>query len=147
MSDTISKIIPIESNLKLPEEVTDKIVQWVITNYSGDVFTRNSDKIEFVDCGDQLEKIRCPSCNKELSFGWWGETMDAAAANKFANLDIELPCCGKKTSLNQLDYEYPCGFSKSEVSVWNPRKEITTDELAELSEMIGINLRIIRAHI
>jgi len=147
MSDNISKIIPIECDLKLPEEVINKIAQWVKTNYSGEVFTRDSDEIEFVDCGENLEKIRCPYCYKELSFDWWGKTMDAAFANRFENLNIELPCCGKKASLNTLDYEYPCGFSKTEVSVWNPQKEITTDELAELSEMIGINLRIIQAHI
>jgi len=147
MSDIIVKIIPIESDLKLSEEVTDRIAQWVKRKYSGEVIVRNSDEIEFVDCGDQLEKIRCPYCDKELSFDWWGETMDAAAANGFEDLDTELLCCGKKASLNKLDYEYPCGFSKTEVSIWNPQKEITTDELVEFSEMIGIHLRIIQAHI
>lgn len=37
--------------------LANRIVQWGITNYSGDVFARNSDEIEFADCGDQLVLI------------------------------------------------------------------------------------------
>src|SRR5437879_11799207 len=35
-----------------------------------------SEKVRFFDCGQNFERIRCPSCGAEIPVNWWQNRMD-----------------------------------------------------------------------
>ena len=54
--------------------------------------------------------------------GWWSEQMGQASHASFTNLAVLAPCCGTKTTLNDLTYDWPAGFAQAELSVLNPQR-------------------------
>ena len=66
----------------------------------------------------------------------------------FATLTVTVPCCGGQVSLNDLRYDWPCGFARFELEAWNPNRDrLTADELAQLAAALGCEVRQILAHI
>jgi len=64
------------------------------------------------------------------------------------NLSVTTPCCGHSTTLNDLNYVWPPGFSRFVLEAMNPNVRQTTAEQDEaLSEAIGLELRKIWMHI
>lgn len=74
MSDCLVKIVTKDPFLKLPEPILKRAQEYLES------------------------KIIC------IDFKWWGEAMTQASKNKFMSLDMELPCCRKTASLNNLKY-------------------------------------------
>lgn len=72
--------------------------------------------------------------------------MDNAYENLFIDLTFSTPCCKKKTSLNDLNYKWPAGFSKFVVCISNAQNELTKSELIKLQDIFGTTLKIIWAH-
>lgn len=65
----------------------------------------------------------------------------------FEDLMVDAPCCGGRTSLNNLHYEWPCGFARFELALWNPgRGWLTDEELSALARALGRPVRQIFAH-
>lgn len=148
MSDYIVKIIPRDHRLHLSESNAEKALnalrdvilpQWAEAKFY--------EMPQFIDCGSNLERICCPVCNRPLEFDWWGEQMDIAAREDFACLKVMLPCCEKSCSLNDLQYYFPCGFACAELAFWNPAKEPSAKDMAWLEELLGTQVRVIRAHL
>lgn len=104
------------------------------------------DKMIFVDCGTNLERIICPSCGERLSFEWWGNRMDIAYQNDFKDLSIKLPCCEKESSLNKLIFDSPCGFSRWVIEIYNPGSLITKEIKDEIEKKLRENIKEIRCH-
>lgn len=73
--------------------------------------------------------------------------MSKAGENGFTVLETELPCCGKVVSLNDLDYHFPCGFACCVISILNPSRNIGDCTLADVQEIIGVSIRVIKTHI
>ena len=101
----------------------------------------------FVDCASNLESITCPCCGKKLDFAWWGKAMDIAYKHKFRQREIVLPCCGKSSSLDSLNYYYDCGFSRVEFDLWNPVAIPDNDCIRMIEKMLGTTVKIIEAHL
>ena len=148
MSDYIVKIIPRDSRFRISDAVTKRALtalqgviqaQWAVAE--------SYEMPRFIDCGSNLESICCPVCNRQLEFDWWGEQMDIAARDNFACLEVLLPCCGKGCSLNDLQYYFPCGFASAELEFWNPVGEPSAEDIAWLEELLGTQVRVIRAHL
>lgn len=148
MSDYIIKIIPRDPSFRISDSMAKKAL-----NAMQDVIQAQRTEVEthempqFVDCGSNLESICCPVCGRPLEFDWWGEQMDIAARDNFTHLEIVLPCCGKKHSLNDLQYNFPCGFACTELAFWNPEKELSPEDAAWLEDLLGIQVRVIRMHL
>lgn len=51
--------------------------------------------------------------------------MDAASKDNFKELSINMPCCGKKSTLNDLHYDLLCGFACIEFDILNPSTDLT----------------------
>ncbi|MDE7030488.1 MAG: hypothetical protein K2P63_11030 [Lachnospiraceae bacterium] len=99
----------------------------------------------FVDSGGYLGEIACPFCGSEL-WDWWGAVMDedAGETGLFAQLDEKkLPCCGGRASLNDLKYDYPCGFACTEIVLLNPRKELANQHIREVERLLGMHIKVI----
>ena len=72
--------------------------------------------------------------------------MDKAYERKFTNLSILMPCCGLRTTLNDLQYHYPAGFTRFCIEVVNPSKDLTQEELNILETTLNTKLRKIWSH-
>jgi hypothetical protein len=116
-----------------------------------DVKTEFFDGIHFVDQGSNFESVSCPHCGEQLDPGWWSEQMDAvwsSEASGFADLDMVTPCCGARSSLNDLDYNMPAGFASFTLSARNPNRDglLPTAELEDIAAVLGSPLRQVYAH-
>ncbi|WP_172385367.1 hypothetical protein [Streptomyces sp. MNP-20] len=106
------------------------------------------DTAVFVDCGANLEKIECPRCEAPLDIGWWADQMGTHGESGFADLMVTVPCCGAHTSLNDLNYDWPCGFAQFEITVRNPQRDWFNDrEIALVAEALGQPVRQVKAHV
>lgn len=104
--------------------------------------------ITVVDCGANLEEITCPLCNAAINTEWWAELIEERYDDGFDDLTATVPCCKRRTTLDKLNYNWPCGFARFELAVWNPGRDWLTDqELSILAQALGHPVHQILAHI
>ncbi|MFJ3762811.1 hypothetical protein [Streptomyces sp. NPDC090080] len=61
---------------------------------------------------------------------------------------LEVPCCGAAPSLDVFDNDWPFGFARFEIGIWNPERDWFGDEeLATLSDTRGHPVKQVTAHI
>ena len=150
MSDSILKIFP---RYYYPTYTDDRIISAVnmlkLTSNEKITFT-NYKSVQFIDCGEGLEKIFCPWCGCKVDFGFWQEAMDNAYNNgSFNYLGIHMPCCNLSSSLDELIYIKPCGFATFVIEIHNPTDMPGVVELHEMGKCFGSVhfFRMILAHI
>ncbi|MCM1468246.1 MAG: hypothetical protein NC086_08870 [Alistipes sp.] len=148
MSDYIVKIIPTDPYCHLDSRNVQKIADVLKTKIIADnIELKTYDTPMFIDCGDNLEKIICPICGKTIDFDWWSTAMDMAWKRHFTDLSVNLPCCGGHSTLNDLQYYFPCGFSCVELTILNPLDKIDNECLSYIQELLETPIRCIQAHI
>lgn len=148
MSDYIVKIIPTDFAYSVTKEQANCILKFLRSKI-------NADNIQaliyatpaFVDSGSNLEKISCPHCGTQLDFTWWGESMDAASEGNFKELSVIMPCCGKKSNLNDLHYDLLCGFACIEFDILNPSTDFDNETISNIKDLIGCPIRLVHSHI
>ena len=149
MSDQVYKIIPKSPYTKVSQDKLNAAKSFIESAIPCDsvdlVITGN---LEFIDCGSNLVNITCPKCGKEISFDWWNEAMDIACEDEFKKLDITLPCCSEASSLNDLKYDFKCGFACCSINVTNPKKLIDDDEalIESVQKILDCDINVIVAH-
>lgn len=147
MSDTIYKIIACEPDFEPTQEVGSNVVEHLKGCISADsVEIKQYGQVSFIDCGGNLESIACSCCGEELPFDWWGEAMEQAAQSEFEELKVVVPCCNREVSLNELEYDFPCGFGRWEIEVRNPQGELTSEIMQELTKILGVEVKVVKAH-
>ena len=135
MPEYVCKLIPQDPDLRISRLRMLAARSWLRTNVQSDeMICRLSEMPKFVDCGGNLEKIRCPICGAEVPMDWWQEAMDTAEKNSFRELHVTIPCCGKETDLNGLLYEFPCGFSCVELDILNPQMPLEPQIFVKLEK-------------
>ena len=72
--------------------------------------------------------------------------MDKSYQNQFSDLDVIVPCCKSKVSLNELKYEMPVGFAQFSIEILNPNKDFSDEELQKLETILDTKVRIIWGH-
>lgn len=148
MSDCILKIIPADPYYRVSEQNMLNILRYLKSNIKADqIDAEASEAPAFVDCGGNLEKIECPLCGAVIDFDWWSDAMNASWADHFRSLSVTLPCCGRTSSLNDLRYHAPCGFSCVEFRIRNPEDEPSGECLAFIQKLLGTPVRFIREHL
>lgn len=148
MSDYILRIIPADPYYHIDGQKAKRIVNNLKTRITADnMELKTYDTPAFIDCGDNLEKIICPICGKMLDFDWWSTAMDIARKNNFMNLSVDLPCCGGSSTLNDLQYFFPCGFSCVELSILNPSDKLSPECFSCIQELLGTPIQCIQSHI
>ena len=75
--------------------------------------------IAFVDAGSNFEGVFCSLCESDLTEVWFS-WMNVAHGSEFRELGVTVPCCGTQTSLPQLEYRWPAGFSRFVLEAQNP---------------------------
>jgi hypothetical protein len=109
-----------------------------------------SEDIQFVHQGVNFESVSCPACGAKIEFTLWKEWMDRSYELAFIDRSITTPCCGYKTDLNVLRYDWPAGFARFALRAVNPEIEnglLPADRLSVLEEILGCKLRQIGSHL
>ncbi len=145
MSDMIINLIPCNPFYVPSISERDAINNVISTEAVLEVM----DKVQFADAGANFESVRCPFCHAEL-MEWWKDAMDVAYSDEkgFIQLGVTVPCCGKESSLNDLEYSWPQGFYTAKI-VYRPYDDATDKEqnlLEELRTISGTSWRVITAH-
>lgn len=147
MSETILKII---SNN--PSYTPDKIKQDEAKAFLNKIYLNKkkafitTEDIEFVDQGGNFDSITCNLCGRNIDIDYWQDAVDKASKKEFKDLSFTTPCCHKKTSLNDLRYKSPAGFAKFVITITDPGKEISKEDLNNLEKIMGTSLRLVWAH-
>lgn len=104
--------------------------------------------IQFIDQGCFFERVSCPACGEVLDMDWWHERMSSKwndVPKRFETLDIQTPCCGFETSLNDLKYEWPAAFGLCILEVVNPGRDLSDEELLRIQATFGCPVRKVLA--
>ena len=150
MSDNFLRLIAVEPDFVPPPASTGKAVErlheWL--PQADQIAASLSDSIQFVDAGGNWEGVFCPNCGADIESAW-GDLLDAASdgTGGFRSLGIVAPCCGTATTLNDLRFGWPVGFSRFAIEIKNPRvSDLGSHRLAEVEVILGTRLREVWAH-
>ncbi|QDV04907.1 hypothetical protein Poly30_04010 [Planctomycetes bacterium Poly30] len=111
-----------------------------------DVTFKVADGIQLVDCGGNLDHIRCPECGADLQAAW-STAMDAAYdGDRFQDLGWTTPCCDHGTTLHDLDYDFPMGFARATLAIADPCRPMPQGFPAKVAGVLGCDLRLIQAN-
>ncbi|MFC8828879.1 hypothetical protein ACFT9I_26420 [Streptomyces sp. NPDC057137] len=155
MSDNILSVIPTDPHWQPDPEAADRAAAIAAELAPGppdgiepEVEVSWHDAITIVDCGANLMAIGCPRCGGSVDLGWWTDLLETRADDGLATLLTQVPCCGRELALDTLTYDWPCGFARFEIAVWNPgRGWFTDEELTALADALGRPVRQVMAHI
>jgi len=142
MSDNILRLIPVDPQY-IPDGTSQRTMQDQLASFrlqADNTRIKITSEVKFVDAGENFERVLCPTCGADLG-EWWRTAMDTAYKTKFADLSVHLPCCGTKSSLNDLRYEWPAGFSRFVIEVHNPDHDLNDEQIHSLEQILGCKLR------
>ena len=147
-SGNILKIIPSDPGYEPSIEQQYQTIKYLAT-----VFPRNeirselTRKVQFIDPGENFETVKCNSCGEQIEIEFWQEAMGNAYKSEFENLNFLTHCCHSETSLNDLVYEMPAGFSKYKVIINDPdiADSQSTTLLKDLYDMLRQDIKFIWA--
>lgn len=107
------------------------------------------DHVEFIGCGANLSSVTCPRCQRELDMEWWTQRMDEYEEGRgFVFRPFVAPCCGAALTLQDLVYDWPCGFGRFVMDVMNPNIGLLTEaQVDELARIFECPIRVVYQHI
>ncbi len=152
MSDDYVYVIPEEAGLVPDEAKRRSAVAYFrsIAPRAGEVTISVSDHLEFIHCGANFGKIRCPSCGGLMELHTWQDWMNEDFQGKgqgFVLSKRPLPCCGAQSSLHDLKYEWPQGFARFNVCAENPSiGKLSQEQCRRFDQLLGCPVRIIYEH-
>ena len=148
MSDYFVSYIPCDPYFTPTENHTRQLASILIPDC--ETILEIEEAVSFADAGTNFERVTCPNCHNNI-LDWWPGAMNSAytPGKGFSKLSISTPCCGYKSTLNDLIYHFPQGFYRTRI-LTKPdiHVQINTDKVcAELKEITGVAWRAIHQHI
>jgi len=146
MSIQMTKLIPVEVGF-IPLNVKECDVKSAIDDIGisySDLEIKTFDTITFVDCGINLEYVRCPFCHKE-AIKWWASVMTQGEKTGFRNRGIVTPCCERFLMLEEMDYCLSMGFSKYIIEIIEPSGLLTSSDVYQIGNSLGCPMKKISA--
>jgi hypothetical protein len=149
VSDSWIQFVPADPHAQPTKEAAEKSVQ-LLASYAPDadeVTARFEENPGFFDPGENWSGVQCPTCGADIE-PWWGDAMSRAwEENSFQDLTVTTPCCGSRTSLNDLHYIWPAAFGRFVVQAMNANiGDTTTEQDRALSECLSLPIRKIHVH-
>jgi hypothetical protein len=149
MSDNWMIVIPVDPVAVPPKERTKAAFDLLcaLRSEAQDAELHISDTPEFFDGGSNFESVFCPFCQTDI-WDWWIKAIDEwwNGTNHRA-LSAEMPCCGRVTTLNELDYVWPQGFACVAITLMNPDSDLEPAERQQVELALGLPVRVIWRHI
>ena len=149
MSDSFIVLIPADPHAALPETAEAVRAELADIVETPDSRVKDYGKLQFIDAGQNFERIGCPSCGHTFTIPEWHEWMNADwhGEEGFHLHTRSSPCCATDMTLNDLVYEWPQGFAHWFVGARDVNHgRLTDDELALLQDIAGIGLKPIYQH-
>lgn len=146
MSDHFLLVIPSDPCADAPENTDAVSAALSAICGTNEVRFKNYGKLQFIDCGENFERILCPECGHEFTTPEWHAWMDADwhGEDGFHLHDHKSPCCDKTMKTSDLIYEWPQGFARWFVSARNTgRGPLTPAEVEQLETIAGLKLTAI----
>lgn len=113
-----------------------------------EVLTEVTSTPQFVDAGQNFEKVSCPRCGAELDLDWWQRAMDDAARTEFSSLEVVTPCCASATTLNDLNYDWPQAFARVSIHAMNPQiLGLDAAMKMKVEQLLDLPTRVIYQHV
>lgn len=160
MSDNILRFVATHPEMLPNEELTQAAARLVSRAFpaADRVEVERHDGVRFIDCGSNLESVRCSSCGTDLLEGRiWSDLMEASWASGMTDRRVSVGCCDAIVALEDLEYYWPVAFGRFSIDVWNPDAdwfhpdrepgEAEAALLADLAAAIGTPVRAIWSHI
>ena len=149
MSDHFLILIPVKLSYVPEIDAQDKMLQLLRSfGFDDDMIQMiTSESVQFIDQGANFEHILCPLCKNELQLEQWHLLMDAAYRTGFTQLEVVMPCCSQSTSLNDFIYQWPAGFARYRIEIFNPSSDINETQMHVLEMALGYKVRKIWRHI
>jgi hypothetical protein len=152
MSDTWMTFIPTEREY-VPSQDAQARASELLRSFLPDadeVKTEASEQISFFNGYGNWMGVACPECGADLE-NWFGDALSAAYDRSGCrDLSVVAPCCNKQTSIDQLKYGWPAGFSRFSMRARNPNSldaELTPAQHQALEQALGCSLKVIWEHI
>jgi hypothetical protein len=148
MSENVLKLIPIWPHY-VPNAAAVRTASNLLAQFfpeAEETASRLTDKVRFVDQGENWERVLCPVCGSKLDENWWQEAVDTAYITGFTDLYVDVPCCGARLSLNDLEYVWPAGFARFALEIRNPLADLNKEQLLALEQILGCGIRKVWAH-
>ncbi|MFG3604844.1 hypothetical protein [Micromonospora chersina] len=155
MSDFYISLIPTDVNWQPTSAAAteaEAYVRRVFLDPDGvqqDVAVEFYDRITVVDAGENVQKITCPRCDRDIPLDWYEDLIEETEG-EFDSLSVTVPCCETAVALDTLKFDWPSGFARFEIAVANPARaeyEFTPDEIGAVEAILGHPLRQVVAHI
>lgn len=149
MSTSILKITPSNPLTIPPDSARLSALNYLKTRFEKDkeINEKISDKIMFIDQGQNFSEPSCPLCKSILDMDWFADTVDGAYKNDFKELDFPSPCCKRVINLNELVWEFPCAFGKYYLEIWDIERLVSKHEEKVLEAKLGTSVKIIIARV
>ena len=147
MSDNSMIILPADP-LAVPPPERQEAARVLLASLrpDADPELRVSETPEFFDCGENFEGIFCPFCEADV-VEWWNEQMDKCWNGDRRNLAVVTTCCGRPTSLNDVDFVAPQGLACFAIELMNGGPDLEPSEREQVEAALGVPVRIIWRHI
>jgi hypothetical protein len=106
------------------------------------------DDIEFHHSFQNWDGVECTACGADLQDWFFGMFPKVDPSDRAAGLPVTTPCCGLKTSMNDLDFGWGAGFARFALEVLRPGfRDTSEDQDRALAACLGCNLRKFWRHI
>jgi len=142
------KIIPTNPDYTVSKEKLNEIEKYLKENFPDKgINVEQYETIQFVDCGENFERVICEHCHAAIDIELWQEWMSKSYDAVFKDRTIQMQCCAKTSTLDKLIYEQPQGFAKLIIQIDN----ITDDEMSKQTftylqdSIIGAPVWIVKA--
>lgn len=160
MSDDVLKIIPKNPDY-VPSDQSQVEAVAALEKLLPDGEMCNAEvyqDMNFIDCGENLESVICPECGAKTEIDyfaeedpgleWWYHLNDLMEDNPVPAIEVAMPCCGKKIQFMDVKFNWPCGFARFELSIYNPNisENLSKSELQRFEIILGCELIQVRAH-
>lgn len=154
MSDNWIRVIPISPSWQPEPEAAKSAVDYVSRLFAGpdnaadDVEAEFHEDTALIDSGVNTASFTCAACSTVTGIAWVLDLIDERSED-LSDLDVHLPCCGARASLNDLDYDWPMGFARFEIGVLNASRagyELDEAELNEVGRLLRHPVRQVLAH-
>jgi NAD-dependent SIR2 family protein deacetylase len=149
MSDKWIRLVP-EDPQFIPDAEAQQLaeIRFVQIAPEAEIKAVTFDAIQFFDCGGNFERIRCPSCGKEIETNWWRDQMEKDFDGGFRLALYTLPCCLSKLTLNDLSYEGGQSFGRFALQALNADiGRLGEQQRKEFEIMLCTRLRVIYQHL
>lgn len=148
MSQNILKVIPSSPDFIPSRQAVEKVRNLVssVFPHATNIDFHFNENSKFVDPGTNFHSISCPFCGSIIDLSWWQEAMDQASVDNFSDLTIEVPCCSRPTSLNDLIYDWPAGFARFILTVFDPDGDLCSEDVKKIEDALQCRIKKIAAH-